>query len=109
MTREHLHTIYSNRIDQFAAAIRKETGRLNLISAARLFSLVTLIWMVVLGIKHQESLFYGIAFLMLVLFLVLVTKHNKHRVIRDLLRQQQSLNETEQSCLNHEYQSLPDG
>jgi hypothetical protein len=50
-----------------------------------------------------------LSLLMFVLFLTLVSLFNKHTGQRELLRQQKILNETELSCLRHEYQALPDG
>lgn len=109
MSREQLHNTYSNRIEQFHEAFRERTRLVNYISLARFISLVALVWFLVLGIRNQGFLFYTLSFLMVVLFLILVSLHNKHNVYRELLRQLKSLNETEQSCLDHSFHALPDG
>jgi len=109
MSRVELHKTYKARIVQFSAAIQGQTRRINLISMARLAVLVALVWFLVLGVKNTQLLFYLLSFLMLVLFLALVSIFNKYKAERELLRQLQLLNEKELSCLDHEFHNLPDG
>jgi Flp pilus assembly protein TadB len=109
MSREQLHTTYSERIEHFGEAIRQQTGKINLLSLARLAALVATVWFVVLGVKHHSLLFYFLSAGMVPLFLVLVSIYNRHKEQRELLRQLKSLNHTELSCLDHDYHSLPDG
>ena len=109
MSREHLRTTYSQRIEQFREAIRHRTRLINYISLARLSALVAVVWFLVLGVRNQGFLFYMLSVLMLILFLILVSLHNKHKVRRELFRQLDLLNEKELSCLDHSFQNLPDG
>lgn len=109
MTKEQLRTTYRERTEQFEAAIRKQTGIINLLSLGRLLALIGTIWLVVAGIKNQGLLFYLLALALAITFLFLVTKHNRHRGERDLLRQLKLLNEKELSCLDHDFHDLPDG
>jgi len=109
MSREHLRTTYSQRIEQFNEAIRHRTRLINYISMARLSALVAVVWFLVLGVRNQGFLFYMLSVLMLILFLILVSLHNKNTVRRELYRQLDLLNEKEQSCLDHSFQNLPDG
>ncbi len=90
-------------------AITRQSRLLNYISLFRLMALVATIWLLVLGIKHTGFIFYTGSVAMLVLFLYLVTLHNKHVIRRKLMQQQKSLNETELSCLDHKFHDLPDG
>jgi len=109
MPTERLQETYAGRVEIFGEAIRKESRLINLFFLARLLSLVGTIWLLVAGIQHPGPLFYLLSLLMFVLFLTLVSLYNKHTGQRELLRQQKALNETELSCLRHEYQALPDG
>ncbi|MEN8230472.1 MAG: hypothetical protein ABFS38_20085 [Bacteroidota bacterium] len=109
MPKEDLHHIYSSRIHRFQEAIRQRTRLVNYISLARFMALVAVIWFLALGIRNQGFFFFTLSFLMVVLFLYLVTLHNKHAVQRELHRQSKKLNETEQSCLDHSYEMLPHG
>ncbi|MCK4749936.1 MAG: hypothetical protein KAT15_22925, partial [Bacteroidales bacterium] len=109
MTRHLLRTTYSERIKQFQAAIRQRTRTINYISLFRLISGVALIYFLVLGIRQKEILFYALSLLMVVLFLILVSLHNRHKEVRNLLRQLKALNETELSGLDHQFHDLPDG
>ncbi len=109
MSREHLRSIYTVRINRFSEAIRRQARLLNVLSLARLLALVAFIWLFVAGIKHQVSICYLFSLLMSIVFLALVSVHNRHKTRRELFRQLKLLNETEISCLDHDYQSLPDG
>jgi len=109
MPTEYLKETYAGRVEIFEEAIRKKSGLINLFSLARLLSLVATIWLLVKGIQDPGPLFFLLSLLMFVLFLTLVSLYNKHTGQRDLLRQQKALNETELSCLAHEYMALPDG
>lgn len=109
MTRDHLRNTFSHRAEQFQEAARKQTRLINYISLLRLISLVALIWFLVLGIKNRELLYYSLSLVMLVTFLILVILHMRHTDRREHLRQLKSLNETELSCLDHQFHSLADG
>lgn len=109
MSREELHNTYSERIKQFDEAIGMRTRRINLLSAARLITLVSVIWLVVVGVREGQLLFYIMAFMMLILFLYLVTLFNHLKGKRELLEQLKMLNETELACLDYKFQDLPDG
>ncbi|MCK5137929.1 MAG: hypothetical protein KAR19_19235 [Bacteroidales bacterium] len=109
MTRNQLRSKYSKRIEQFQSAIRHRSRLINYISLLRLVAGVAVIYSLVLGIKHQGFLFYSISVLMAVIFLILVSLHNRYSDRRELLKQLKSLNQTEQSCLDHRYHTLPDG
>ena len=104
-----LRSTYAERILRFAEAIRRENRWMNLIALARLGALVAAVWMLVLAIRDREAVFYALALLMAAGFLYLVTLHNRHQQQRELCRQLQALNETEQECLEHRYGSNPDG
>jgi len=109
MSSEQLRNTYSERIEHFGKAIRQETGKINLLSLARLAAPVASVWFVVLGVRHHSLLFYFLSAAMVPLFLILVNVFNRHKERRDLLRQLVSVNQTELSCLDHDYHSLPDG
>lgn len=109
MSRKELHNTYRGRIRQFGEAIRRQTRRINLFSLARLVILVSLIWLLVLGVRDNELLFYLLSLLMLILFLFLVSIFNKYKGERELLRQLKMLNEKELACLGHDFHDLPDG
>ena len=109
MSSEQLRSTYSERIEHFGKAIRQETGKINLLSVARLAAPVASVWFVVMGVRHHSLLFYCLSAAMVPLFLILVNVFNKHKERRDLLRQLVSVNQTELSCLDHDYHSLPDG
>ncbi len=109
MTRNQLRINYSQRIEQFQSAIRQRSRLINYISLLRLLAGVAVIYFLIQGIKNQGFLLYSISVLMAVIFLVLVSMHNRHRNRRELLKQLKSLNETEQECLDHHYHALPDG
>jgi len=109
MPGENLRKSYMERIDFFAEAVRQQSRLINIFSLARFLALVALIWMLVLGIRSNNLLFYLLSALMLVLFLSLVGIFNKHKGKRKLLRQLHKLNEKELACLNHDFHDLPDG
>ena len=109
MPREQLFQNYKARISQISETIKRKTRRIDLISLARLAVLVALIWSLVLGVRNNQLHFYLLSFLLLVLFLVLVSMFNKQKAERELLRQLLLLNEKELSCLDHDFQDLPDG
>jgi len=109
MSGEELRSAYSDRIAHFTEAVQKQSRRINLFSMGRLLVLVALIWMLVLGFRDNNLIFYLLAALLLVLFLSLVSIFNKHKGKRELLRQLLKLNEKEQACLNYDFHDLPDG
>jgi len=109
MPREELHKTYSERIKQFDEAVGMQTRRINLLSVARLITLVSVIWLVVAGVRDSQVLLYILAFIMLILFLYLVTLFNHLKSKRELLEQLKKLNETELACLGYNFQDLPDG
>jgi len=109
MSREELPNTYTERIKIFSEAEQKQSRRINLSSLARLFVLVALIWLLVLGIRTNGLIFYLLSALMLVLFLFLVSLFNRYKGKRELLRQLLKLNEKELTCLEHDFHNLPDG
>ena len=109
MSSEHLRSTYSERRERFGKAIRQETGKINLLSVARLAAPLASVWFVVLGVRHHSLLFYCLSAAMVPLFLILVSIFNRHKEQRDLLRQLVAVIQTELSCLDHDYHSLPDG
>ena len=104
-----LHATYTRRVEEFGEAIRKQSRLINLLSLGRLLSLVGCIWLLVAGIQHPGPLFYLLSGCMFVLFLTMVSLHNRHNGMRDLLREQKKLNETELACLKHDFHTLPEG
>ena len=109
MSGEKLQSIYSERISHFTEAVRRHDRRINLISLARLLSLVALIWLLVIAIRSDAILFYLLPVLMLALFLYLISLFNRQRGERELNRQLLLLNEKELACLDHDFHALPDG
>jgi hypothetical protein len=109
MSREELHHSYSERIRHFDKAIVEKTRRINLISLARLIALVSVIWLLVLGVRDNQVHYFLFSVLMLILFLFLVSIFNKYTGERELLRQLKRLNEKELACLAHDFHDLPDG
>lgn len=109
MSGEELRSNYSERIIQFTEAVQRQSRRINLLSLARLLSLVALIWLLVIGIRSGVFFFYLLSGLMLVLFLSLVNLFNRKKGERELYRQLLALNEKELACLDHSFHDLPDG
>ncbi len=109
MSREELHTLYSDRSKRFSEEIRRETRRINLLSIARLFAVTGLIWLIVLAIQREDPLYFLFTTIPLILFLALVTSFNKHRVRRNHFRQLLWLNQSERSCLKHDFDAFADG
>jgi hypothetical protein len=109
MSREELHNTYSERIKQFHEAIGIQTRRINLLSLARLISLVSVAWLLVAGVREGQLLFYLLAFVALILFLYMVTLFNHLKGKREVLQQLMMLNETELACLGYNFRELPDG
>ena len=107
--KKELRQNYTNRIERFTDAIRRETRLMNLLSLFRLITLIAAVWFLVLGIKHHVFFWYPGSILLVAGFLYLVVLHNRHRDARDLFQQYRSLNETEIRCLDFEYEELPDG
>lgn len=108
-TREQLRSVYTDRALRFAENIRKVSGRINAIELARLGALVATIWILVLAIRHESPALYALTLLLAAGFLTLVTLHNRHKQQRELYRQIKALNETEKECLEHHFESNPDG
>ncbi|MEN8203969.1 MAG: hypothetical protein ABFS28_15325 [Bacteroidota bacterium] len=109
MSRDQLRSTYGTRKKQFTEAVSRQSRLINYLSLARLLALVATIWFLALGIKHQAFYFYAASVLMVIAFLVLVTLHNRHNIKRELMRKLQALNETELSCLDHQFLDLTDG
>jgi hypothetical protein len=104
-----LRQTYAQRIETFTDSIGRETRIINLLSLFRLITLIAAIWVLVLGIRHQEFLLYLTTILLVAGFLYLVVQHNRHNDRRELFRQFRSLNEIETKCLDFEFETLPDG
>lgn len=104
-----LHYIYSERIAAFTEAVHRQNRRINLLSLARLLSLVAFIWLLVRGIGTGAPLYFVFSFLTLVLFLYLISLFNREKNERELYRQLLALNEKELACLDHDFHDLPDG
>jgi DNA mismatch repair ATPase MutS len=109
MSGENLPTTYSERIKHFGEAVRLLSRQINLISMARLAVLISIVWLLVLGIKNSAFIFYLLSAIMFVLFLVLVSLFNRRKDERELLRQLLILNEKEIACLEHDFHDLPEG
>jgi len=109
MSREELHNTYSERIKKFHEAIGTQTRKINLLSLARLITLVSVIWLLVVGVREGQLLYYMLVFMALILFLYLVTLFNHLKGEREVLQQLRKLNETELACLDYNFQDLPDG
>jgi len=109
MSREELHNTYTERIKQFHEAIGTQTRKINLLSLARLITLVSVIWLLVVGVREGQLLFYILSFMALILFLYLVTLFNHMKGEREVLQQLKMLNETEMACLGYNFHDLPDG
>ena len=109
MTRDRLRGIYSDRIEEFRKAIRKRSRLISYISLLRLLSLAAAVYFLIRGIRADHYVFYGAALLTVIFFLFLVVHHNRQNERRKILRELESLNETELACLDHQYLDLPDG
>ena len=103
MSREKLHHTYRERITYFKEAVHRQNKRINLISLARLVVLVALIWMLVLGVRTTDLIFYLLSALILGVFLYLVGIFNKHKGERELFRQLLMLNQKEEACQDHDF------
>jgi ABC-type multidrug transport system fused ATPase/permease subunit len=109
MSREELQSTYSKRNAHFAEAVQKLTRRINLLSLARLLTLVAFIWLLVFGIRSGSFVSYLLPVLMLVLFLAQVNLFNRQNGKRELYSKLLLLNEKELACLDHIFHDLPDG
>ena len=109
MSREDLYNTYTERAGQFGEAIGRQTRLINLLSLARMVALVAAVWLTVLGVRESGLHFYLLSLLLFILFLSLITFFEKHKRRRELLLQLKLLNERELSCLDHDFDDLPDG
>jgi len=109
MKRDRLRSIYNDRIQETREAIRKRSHLINTISLLRLFSLAAVVYFIILGIRNDHPLFYPAALLTGIFFLWLVVRHNRQNDSRKILRELESLNETELACLDHRFHDLPGG
>jgi DNA mismatch repair ATPase MutS len=109
MSLEELQSTYSERISRFNEAVRRHSRKINLISVARMLSLVALIWFLVIAVRSGHILFFMLPVLMLILFLYLISLFNRRNAEREHYRQLSLLNEKELACLNHDFHTLPDG
>ncbi len=109
MTSESLSGIYQHRLDDIRNAIRDRSRWIGYISLFRLVSLAAAIYFLVRGIRTDYLLWFGGCLLMVMLFLILVARHNRQKERRKILRELEWLNETELACLEHRYDKLPDG
>ena len=109
MTSESLSGIYQHRLDDIRNAIRDRSRRIGYISLFRLISLAAAVYFLVRGIRTDQLPWYGGCLLMVIVFLILVARHNRQNERRRILRELEWLNETELGCLEHRYDGLPDG
>ncbi len=109
MTYDQLQDTYSQRIIQFQIAVRHHVRLMNYLALSRLASLILLVWFIVLGAKNDQPLFYGASVTMLAAFLVLVSRYNKQKDLRNLNTALKELNEREQACQEHRFHTLPEG
>ena len=109
MSGAELRNTYTSRISHFKQAVQRQDRRINLLSLARLLTLVGFIWLLVLAIRSGDALFIVLTALLLVLFISLISIYNGQIGLRELLRQLLKLNETEQACLDHDFHDLPEG
>jgi ABC-type multidrug transport system fused ATPase/permease subunit len=109
MSREELQITYTERTSRFTEAVKRQSRRINLLSLARLISLVAFIWLLVPGIRSGHILYYLLSALMLIFFLYLIGLFNRLKGERELFRQLMRLNEKELACLEHDFFDLPSG
>ncbi len=109
MNSDRLRGIYNERIRNIRQAIRKLSRLIGTISLLRLGSAAAAIYFLVLGIRTENTLFYWAALLTGICFFWLVGLHNRRNSRRKVLRELESLNETELDCLEHRFSDLPNG
>jgi hypothetical protein len=109
MTREQLRETYSSRIIQFQHAVRHHSRRMNYCSAARLLCIAVTVCCIIPGVKNENPLFYGLSGVAATAFLVLVSRFNRQKEMRELNTQLRKLNERELSCLDHRFHDFPGG
>ncbi len=109
MTTDQLRDTYTGRISSFQNTTRHHTRLMNYLALLRLIMLVVLVWLIVLGVKHHQSLFYLGSGLAAAGFLFLVSRYNRQKDLRTLNTRLRELNELEISCLDHQFHSRPDG
>ena len=109
MTSDRLRGIYNDRLHEIRQSIRILSRLIGTISLLRLGSAAAAIYFLVRGIRTENTLFFGAALLMGICFLWLVGLHNRRNNSRKILRELESLNETELDCLEHRFGNLPDG
>ena len=107
--KDNLYQTYTRRIEKFNEAILRQQRLINLLSLARLVTLVAAVWMLVLGIKHHDFYWYILSILLTSGFLYLVSQHSRQKIRKDLMQELKLLNETENQCLEYNYEHLPEG
>ncbi|MFH0759061.1 MAG: DNA mismatch repair protein MutS [Bacteroidota bacterium] len=109
MTHDQLRDTYSHRIKQFQTATKHHVRLMNYIALFRLASLIVMVWLVVLAIKNSQPLFHGAAAVLVVVFLFLVSRYNRQKDLRNLNIRMMESNQREAACLEHRFNTLPDG
>ena len=109
MTTDQLRDTYTGRISNFQNSTRHHNRLMNYLALLRLIMLVVLVWLIILGVKQHQSLFYLGSGLAAAGFLFLVSRYNRQKDLRTLNIRLRELNELEISCLDHQFHSRPDG
>jgi DNA mismatch repair ATPase MutS len=109
MTREQLQDLYSHRSLQFQTAVNHHQRLMGLLSLLRLLSLSLAVFLLVMGIRQQHALFYVSAGVMVGVFFLLVVRYNRRKDLKELNGRLKELNRRESLCLDHQFQSDPDG
>jgi Flp pilus assembly protein TadB/energy-coupling factor transporter ATP-binding protein EcfA2 len=109
MTHDQLRDTYSHRITQFQTAAKHHARLMNYIAFFRLASLIVMVWLIVLAVKNNQPLYHGVAAILVVGFLFLVSRYNKQKDLRNLNIRIMEANQRELACLEHRFNTLPDG
>ncbi len=100
---------YTGRKAQYGELLNREQRILNRIAILRLAVIILAVYFLFLAGRTGTPLLYGVAGIMMVLFVVLVAYFKNHADRRALYRELVKLNEQELRCLEHDYSGQPAG
>lgn len=109
MENTKLSDIYQDREQQFDKLLARQKRTLLYISLMRLSAIILAVWMLVLGVKHDQPLLYLVCGIMVVLFFTLVIYHKNQSDKRRLLLELKVINQEELKSLGNDHSAFNDG
>jgi DNA mismatch repair ATPase MutS len=102
-----LHHFYNNRKNEFTKKCESLKGKINRIAFGR--TIVALVFIPVIYFAVSQTIFWYVVVMLILIFLVLVSKHGKLQKQYELHQNLRQLNELELHALDHHYASFNDG